>query len=137
MDSMLLAAADSRHSVEHCPTWLVTFLEWIQTASDIAGLTAITLGLLIGIVRWILSEIKGLSWRNGMAGQSREMRDIRLYVGNYILLGLEFMIVSDIIHSFLKPQLDSLFALGIIVLIRTAISFFLGKELEVVRKEES
>jgi uncharacterized membrane protein len=56
-------------------------------------------------------------------------------LGNYILIGLEFMIVSDIIHSFLKPDMESLYLLGAIVVIRTAISFFLGKELEAVRHE--
>jgi uncharacterized membrane protein len=42
------------------------------------------------------------------------------------------MIVSDIIHSFLQPDLKSLGQLGLLVLIRTIISFFLGKELEAV-----
>ena len=43
---------------------------------------------------------------------------------------LEFMIVSDLIHSFLKPELSSLASLGVLVVIRTMISFFLGRELE-------
>ncbi len=64
------------------------------------------------------------------------MRSTRMVLGNYILLGLEFMIVSDIIHSFLQPDLLSLSTLGVLVLIRTMISFFLGKELEAVRHEE-
>lgn len=45
------------------------------------------------------------------------------------------MIVSDIIHSFLEPDLQSLLRLGLLVLIRTLISVFLGKELESVRQE--
>jgi len=63
------------------------------------------------------------------------IRDIRVSLGNYILLGLEFMIVSDIIHSFLQPDLMSLGQLGLLVVIRTMISFFLGKELEAVEHQ--
>ena len=55
-----------------------------------------------------------------------------MFLGRYILLGLELMIVSDLIHSFLKPDLESLYVLTLVVIIRTAVSFFLGKELEAV-----
>ena len=59
-----------------------------------------------------------------------DLLDIRLFLGTYILFGLEFMIVIDLIHSFLKPELSSLASLGVLVVIRTMISFFLGRELE-------
>ena len=58
---------------------------------------------------------------------------IRCQLGTYLLLGLEFMIASDIIHSFISRSPDDLLFLGLIVVIRTAIGFFLGKEMEEVR----
>jgi uncharacterized membrane protein len=45
-------------------------------------------------------------------------------------MGLEFMIASDIIHSFISRSPDDLIFLGLIVVIRTAIGFFLGKEMQ-------
>lgn len=125
------------HSVDHCPSWLVTALEGVQTVSDLVGLSAITLGLIIAAVKWIIVEAKSIQ-TNRMTPPDKwmGMRKLRMFLGNYILLGLEFMIVSDIIHSFLKPDLQSLATLGVLVLIRTMISFFLGKELEGVREEE-
>ena len=45
-------------------------------------------------------------------------------MGTYILIGLEFMIVSDIIHTFVTRTTEDLIFLGAIVIIRTAISFF-------------
>ena len=40
------------------------------------------------------------------------------------------MIASDIIHTFISRSQDDLIFLGAIVVIRTAIGFFLGKELQ-------
>jgi uncharacterized membrane protein len=54
---------------------------------------------------------------------------IRCQLGTYILLGLELMIVADIIRSIVSRTWQSVAMLAGIVAIRTAISFFLGKEI--------
>lgn len=56
----------------------------------------------------------------------------RLLLGTSILFGLEFMIVSDLIHSLLTHNLESLTSLGLLVLICTMIRFFLGRDPETV-----
>ncbi len=61
---------------------------------------------------------------------------LRRQLGMYILLGLDFYIVSDIIHSMIRPELKELINLGIIVLLRTTIGFFLGKEVAEIEKSE-
>ena len=125
----LLATADVPHGVDLCPDWIVTFFEWVQTASDLAGIVAITIGFVGAVGFWLFGEMRAV--------RNRDMRweaieEARLFLGRYILLGLELMIVSDLIHSFMKPDLESLYVLGLVVVIRTAISFFLGRELEAV-----
>ena len=131
------ATAAASHSIDHCPGWLVTILEGVQTVSDLVGIGVISIGLLIAIGSWLTHEVGRFAKRSA-EGMERwnGMRSTRMVLGNYILLGLEFMIVSDIIHSFLQPDFLSLSTLGVLVLIRTMISFFLGKELEAVRIEE-
>ena len=54
---------------------------------------------------------------------------IRMDFGNYILLGLEFLIAADIIETILKPTNEELIELGGIVVIRILLSYFLTKEL--------
>ncbi len=54
---------------------------------------------------------------------------LRPKVGNYILLGLDFYIVSDILSSMLHPEWQELISLAIIGLLRTVIGYFLGKEI--------
>jgi uncharacterized membrane protein len=66
----------------------------------------------------------------GKSHQSIENREnIRVHLGTYLLLGLEFLIAADILHSAHHPELESLYVLGLIVLIRTVISYFLNREI--------
>lgn len=55
---------------------------------------------------------------------------LRCVLGGYLLLGLEFLIVSDIIHSVLRRALADLAELGALVAIRTVIAFFLNHEMQ-------
>ncbi len=59
-----------------------------------------------------------------------DIRSIRCYLGTYLLLGLEIMIVADIIKTVLNQTREELIFLGGIVLIRTILSYFLNKEIE-------
>ncbi|MEM9478267.1 MAG: DUF1622 domain-containing protein [Verrucomicrobiota bacterium] len=131
----ILADAEVSHGMEYCPEWLLRFFDLLQGVADIAGMTAITVGLIGGIWIWLRGEVRSL--RGNAEKRWMSIRQSRLFLGSYILLGLELMIVSDLVHSFLHPNLESLYVLGLVVLICTAISFFLGKELEVVRQEEA
>lgn len=55
----------------------------------------------------------------------------RRYLGRAILLGLEFLVAADIIHSVAQtPTMDAVAVLGVIVLIRTFLSFTLQVEVE-------
>ena len=57
--------------------------------------------------------------------------ELRQVVGKSILLGLEILVAADIIMTVTtEPTIDTLLALGIVVLIRTFLSFSLEVELE-------
>ncbi|MBL0694877.1 DUF1622 domain-containing protein [Comamonas sp. JC664] len=58
-------------------------------------------------------------------------RRFRLNLGRAILLGLEFLVAADIIRTVSqRPTLNGVLVLGLIVLIRTFLSFTLTVELE-------
>ena len=67
-----------------------------------------------------------------MAGCHR----IRVELGTYILIAIEFMIASDIIHTVLSRELVDLAFVSALVVIRTAISFFLGREVAELQESE-
>lgn len=61
--------------------------------------------------------------------------EIRLHLGQYLALGLEFQIGSDILSTAVTPTLSDVELLAAIVVIRTVLNYFLSKELERERKE--
>ncbi|USN57087.1 MAG: DUF1622 domain-containing protein [Candidatus Peribacteria bacterium] len=58
-----------------------------------------------------------------------DFHNVRQELASYLLLSLEFVIAADIIHTISNPTMENLILLGIIVVIRTAISFVLEREL--------
>ena len=55
---------------------------------------------------------------------------IRITLGSYLVLGLEFFIAGDIIKTIITPTWETLGILGAIVMIRTILSYFLTKDLK-------
>ncbi len=55
---------------------------------------------------------------------------IRLKLGSYLVLALEFFIAGDIVKTIITPSWESLGILGAIVVIRTILSYFLTKDLK-------
>lgn len=68
--------------------------------------------------------------RRRMAGRAAYGR-LRTELGHTILLGLEILVVADIIRTIaVDPTIESALTLGVIVLVRTFLSFSLEIELD-------
>jgi uncharacterized membrane protein len=96
-------------------------VEWVGMVIDGAGVLAILVGVGWAVV-WFV-----------MAGREdpEGFRHFRQRLGKAILLGLEFLVAADIIRTVaVKPTLDGVFVLGLIVLIRTFLSMALEVEVE-------
>jgi len=91
-------------------------------AAEVAGVAAILIGALAAFVM----AVRDVRTMPGDAA----FRSLRQRLGRAILLGLELLVAADIIGTVTEdPNLGSVLVLGIIVLIRTFLSFTL--ELEV------
>jgi uncharacterized membrane protein len=55
-------------------------------------------------------------------------------LGSYVLLGLEVLIVADIIETIINPTIDDIILLAAIITIRTVVSLFLNKEIKEIRE---
>jgi uncharacterized membrane protein len=65
----------------------------------------------------------------------RRFTRIRLGLGRYLALGLEFQLASDILSTAIAPTFEEIGKLAAIATIRTALNHFLGKELREERDE--
>ncbi|HSD24869.1 MAG TPA: DUF1622 domain-containing protein [Solirubrobacterales bacterium] len=101
-----------------------------QTMDDVARAVEI-LGvatLLVGLAAALVNGGRGL-----LQGKGAEdaYRTVRAVFARSILLGLEFLVAADIIRTVaVQPSLENVAVLGLIVLIRTFLSFSLEVELE-------
>lgn len=92
---------------------------------SVMGMVIMVWGIAVCFIRFLRSE-----WDIVKSHRSIHNREnIRVQLGTYLLLGLEFLIAADILHSAHHPELESLYVLGLIVVIRTVISYFLNREI--------
>lgn len=97
-------------------------VELVGLVVDGAGVLIIVLGMLAASLRFALPAARKAEGA---------YRTYRQDVGKAILLGLEFLVASDIIRTVaISPTLQSVLVLGLIVLVRTFLSFALEVELE-------
>jgi len=89
------------------------------------ALIVIIWGVFFCLAKWLHGEI----FLRSLADSSTRREEIRRMLGSYILLGLEILIVADIIETVINPTIEEIAILGSIVLIRTVISFFLDREI--------
>lgn len=94
-------------------------IESIAIAVEILGVAVIVAGMIYAFVSAL--KIK----------QEDRYKELRQRVGKAILLGLEILVAADIILTITtKPTLESVLVLGLVVLIRTFLSFSLEAELD-------
>lgn len=108
-------------------------LNIVVTGINLVGITVVFWGFVVAVLDFIRMKLH----KHQVSFFLKEANKIRAILGTYILFGLEFMIAADIIHTFIKPSQEDLIVLGAIVAIRTVISYFLGREVEDARREES
>lgn len=98
-------------------------MEWVVVAFEIAGVAIFAVGSVAAVVR------AASRWSRG--DRERNYEIIRRDIGRSILLGLEVLIIADIVQTItVDPSLESAFILALIVLVRTFLSFSLEVELE-------
>lgn len=114
-------------------TMLLTFLNTLATIISVISLLIVTYGVLVCFIAFLRNEIKRF---NGTYTVNN-IRQLRADFGTYLLLGLEFLIASDILKTVVDPTLDELAILGGVVIVRTVLSVFLNKEIKELAENDS
>ena len=91
---------------------------------EAAGAVVIFVGALIAIVGFV----RALPRRNADA-----FVPVRLTLGRFLALGLEFQLASDVLRTAIAPSFEELGKLAAVAAIRTALNFFLARE---IREEQ-
>ncbi len=117
-----IVSAPSQTFVE--PT-IINFVSWLKLLIETIGAIII----LIGVVLAFIEFVKVLS-----SAKPNGYTKIRLLLARYLALALEFQLGADILSTAISPSWDQIGKLGAIAVIRTALNFFLSREMEEERK---
>lgn len=90
---------------------------------EAAGAAVIFVGALIAVVQFL----RVLPSR---APAPERFTSVRLTLGRFLALGLEFQLASDVLRTAIAPSFDELGKLAAVAAIRTALNFFLAREIK-------
>ena len=99
---------------------LLTFLNILATIIGVISLLIVTYGVFVGFIAFLRNEFKRINGTYTI----NNVRQLRADFGSYLLLGLEFLIASDILKT------------GVVI-VRTVVSVFLNKEIKELAEEEN
>ncbi len=104
--------------------------EWVDLLVrlvEVAGALIIFIGAVLAAVAFVRAALVSRS--------TREFVRVRLRLGRYLALGLEFQLASDILSTAVAPTFEEIGKLAAVAAIRTLLNYFLGKEIEKERSE--
>lgn len=104
-------------------------LVFIQHCVSVIGILIIISGVILALYRYFYSLIT-----NQLDANGENINNIRLDLGRALILGLEFIVASDLIGTTTTPDYYAVGLLAIIVLIRTVLSFSISRELMAITK---
>lgn len=86
-----------------------------------AGAVVILVGALWAVLRFVVEGVRHRS--------ASVFTPIRLSLGRFLTLGLEFQLAADILRTAFSPTFAQIGQLAAIAAIRTALNYFLGREI--------
>ncbi|MET8529333.1 DUF1622 domain-containing protein [Micromonospora sp. NPDC005172] len=96
--------------------------EVLVAVVEAAGALVIVVGALWAAVRFLA---EGLRHRTAAV-----FTPIRLSLGRFLTLGLEFQLAADVLRTAVSPSFTQIGQLAAIATIRTALNYFLGREIQ-------
>jgi uncharacterized membrane protein len=98
-------------------------MENVVKAFEVAGVVILAVGSIVALVRAATVLARG--------EPHEAYQTARRGIGRSVLLGLEVLIIADIVQTItIDPTVESAVTLGLVVLVRTFLSFSLEIELE-------
>lgn len=105
--------------------WLGGVVNGLVVVVEAAGALVIFAGVLIAVVMFF----RALPQRDADA-----FVPVRLTLGRFIALGLEFQLASDVMRTAVAPSFEELGKLAVVAALRTALNYFLSREIAEERR---
>jgi uncharacterized membrane protein len=100
--------------------------DWVRLALETAGVVIIAIGGVAALSMLV---------RAALSPRKASFTAARLKMGRYLALALEFQLAADILTTAIAPAWQEIGQLAAIVTIRTALNYFLSREIRQEREQ--
>lgn len=107
--------------------FLRTAVSFLVSLTEAGAAIVIFLGAAIGFFRFL--------FRAFLRRNPESFVGVRLDLGRFLALGLEFQLASDLLRTAVAPSFEEIGKLAAVAAIRTALNFFLNREIRNEREE--
>lgn len=107
--------------------FLRSYVDLLVRFVEAAGAIVIFIGAALAALKFVRAALR--------RGHGEEFVEVRLGLGRYLTLGLEFQLASDVVSTAIAPTFTEIGKLAAIAAIRTALNYFLSKEIDHERTE--
>lgn len=120
-----LVNAPSQTAIE--PT-IINLVSWLRLFIEIAGAVVVAIGVSLAVYQFA---------RVHFSPDDEVYTKIRLLLARYLALALEFQLGADILSTAIAPSWNQIGKLAAIAVIRTALNYFLSREMKQEREKTS
>ena len=103
---------------------LASVLDWVVAVVEAAGALVVVVGAVVALVRFVTT-----------VRRPERFVPIRLDLGRFLVVGIEFQLAGDLLRTAVAPSFEEIGQLAGIVAVRTALRFFLRKEIHDERRD--
>lgn len=108
----------------------------VSTITEGVAALVIAIAVVEAVGRTAIMLVPGLA-QGGAAASHEAKEDIRLRLGRWLALALEFLLAADILRTAVAPSWSEIGQLAAIATIRTALNFFLQLEIDKAEERKS
>ncbi|MCD0449173.1 DUF1622 domain-containing protein [Actinocorallia sp. API 0066] len=107
--------------------WLARAVDLLVRVVEAAGAIVIFTGAVVAFGWFLVAAVRDRT--------PEAFVPVRLGLGRFLALGLEFQLASDILRTAVAPTLRAIGELAAVAAIRTALNYFLNREIKEERAE--
>lgn len=111
----------------HVEEQVQVYVEWLRLLVETLGAAIIAVGVLlvvVGLIKYAIDQ------------RQASFTPIRLSFARYLTLALELQLAADILSTSVAPSWERIGKLAAIAIIRTALNYFLSREMKDERASE-
>ena len=108
----------------------------LASATEAAAALVIGLAIVEAVLRSLLMFARQGGGTDPLPGPAGHKEEVRLRLGRWLALALEFELAADILRTAVAPTWNEIGQLAAIVVLRTALNYFLQREIDTSRRRD-